>query len=289
MRKSLLLVAVAAGALSLTIGACSTDDDDGVGGSGGNGGVDGGGGGGVGGGDGAAGSGGGDGGGGGGGGDGAGGSGGGDGGVGGGDGSGGAGGGDGSGGVGGGGVDQGEPWEGLTCRQVVDRFEPCGGELEGTWVFASACVKNQIGEDLDCDEFSGEITFDYSPEYTLTFSVQTLSFPATERKLMLQVSAPLSCSEALGMGEGESCADLSGEMTGVCTGEEICSCNNEMVSNLGAGTQEYEADPEEDGRFILGNEQGYQYCIQTDSLYLIGKGFGEWEDSDTLLYRFVRQ
>ncbi len=181
-----------------------------------------------------------------------------------------------------------DPWAGMSCREVVDAFDTCGGDLQGTWALLTVCKKNRIGSDeLDCTGIEGDMTKAYSDGYSVTFDEEEVSLPATTLTQGLDVSIPLSCvPDRLGM-DVEACSELSGPESGTCTGDEICRCQMEQVDELPASTQSYE--DRGNGHFVLEMDGEYRYCIHDQALYVVGRGFGEGNSGDSFVYKFKRK
>jgi hypothetical protein len=167
-------------------------------------------------------------------------------------------------------------------------FEPCGGDLVGSWEFSLGCGElppDFLGTDgplADCQgvtaelelDFSGSITFDedgtYETDQMSQFDV-VLSVPKS--CLMNQPCSALG-DDPPAIDVGDACEVVQSEMsTNVEEGDYEVTGNSFTTMSLDPTTQELDVS------------QPVEYCVTGD--VLVAKVIGS--DADTLIFQATRQ
>lgn len=176
---------------------------------------------------------------------------------------GGAGGEGGTGGVGGSG---GEGQGLLKCEEVTTELDgPCGGDPRGTWTLVEACPMDP--PDLsDCPGAQLSLSVTYPAGFTLVFGEEKASVAAGERKWAQDATFALACADSWGDEPPQSCEELSGPEGGICSGDEICTCINSATEDIGSFEGDYAT--QDDGLLTIDGTD-YQYCVVGDALYLV--------------------
>jgi len=149
-------------------------------------------------------------------------------------------------------------------------FTACGGDLAGTWTFASRCSPSvlvagcpEATVHLTSDDLAGTLTFGADKGYTLDLEV--------DQTLMLEL--PAVCQTRLGV---TSCAAMSGQglngqvsVTQTCSGDasQSCSCTT-MESGPSTLMGTYVTSGNQISNVLLGGDALVDYCVKGDELEL---------------------
>lgn len=155
------------------------------------------------------------------------------------------------------------------CADIATGFEPCGGDVKGTWSITDICIADTAMGSNPFEESCPEATWvtEWIWDGTVTMDGTTMTQNLTSMTLSAEITLPLSClppdsgcTELIEMmGEGTTC-EQNGE-TCECTRTEVDPVNEPMV-------QTYSVD----GNYIVtidadsGSETRVAYCVQGDQL-----------------------
>ena len=95
-----------------------------------------------------------------------------------------------------------EPPEGgapSACADLVAAYEPCGGDVVGTWRVRQGCLALSLAE-LDADECPDELPAELAPEGTLAFGGDGVLVDEVEATVVLDAHVDDRCLEAVGRG-----------------------------------------------------------------------------------------
>jgi len=169
-------------------------------------------------------------------------------------------------------LDGAEVSEGVACALLASDFEPCGGDLVGTWDIEVYCPLAESWDPLDgtCPDLVAEGEGEAIGEL-LVFDNDAYLIEYAERRLDLRFGFPLACY-------GGSSVPCNGEYyNGVCerVGDEDCACEVglDYTDESEVGTIETFGSTlvfEVDGVRLSG-----AYCVQGDELTVLRFSFGE--------------
>jgi hypothetical protein len=150
------------------------------------------------------------------------------------------------------------------------KFQPCGGDVVGTWKFLGGCTSQQgladLSAQLEASCAGASITdFDIGLSGTITFSADlTYSTNAIET-ITVTESIPLSCT---GFSTCAAVQSATANTTATCTGTTTCTCRitgsppgNETGTYTISGTSLTMVGPDDtetDG-----------YCVENGRLHVI--------------------
>jgi hypothetical protein len=153
-------------------------------------------------------------------------------------------------------------------------FTACGGDPEGTWQIANACISGDSADSPFGDKCAeGTFDVDVKADGTLTVANGRYTWNLTVQG-DLTLNVPASCVDALSGGTATSCDDFagdSGETT--CTGTLAagCACTQKGEPDTNASTGTIEVN----GTQIVGTEDGEtpgepsDFCVKGNSLKLM--------------------
>ncbi|MCB9537301.1 MAG: hypothetical protein H6704_13695 [Myxococcales bacterium] len=118
------------------------------------------------------------------------------------------------------------------CRDVLDTFAACGGDVAGAWNWTDICVAifleggdNPIAEACPEATFGGELIIDASA----TFDADLVTYEERSRTTRQSLHVPFACFDANDL--PRDCAQLAGVFDdGMCVEEgDGCTCSREEV------------------------------------------------------------
>lgn len=151
------------------------------------------------------------------------------------------------------------------------KFQPCGGDVVGTWNLLGACHSATLLSDLttelqaSCPGASVSV-YDIDISGTITFNTDLTYASNVNEMLKVTETLPLAC---LGFASCAEVTSASAESTVTCTGTTTCTCH---VVASPAGTETGTYTTSGTNLTIAGpnTNETDAYCVESGRLHLLG-------------------
>ena len=155
------------------------------------------------------------------------------------------------------------------CKDAVSGFQPCGGDLKGTWQFKDLCLADDVvlGENPlaeQCPEAT--LTFEVSMEGTVSFDGTTMTMTPGNTTMSSELTIPdsclsveVTCDSVMDFFKEGTCVSAGGFCT--CTRSEVNAGGEPDVSTYTVGGTDIVIDegPDEAPSHV-------PFCVQGDTV-----------------------